>query len=138
MDNNGPSSQEVTQVFTKLRSVPTNRVSICFHDVNVLLMATSFITNYSCQSLEQTCFDCGAKNPTWARFVYNCLNPATLYSFVFYSFSCTFGVYICIDCSAVHRSLGVHVSFVKSTNLDTNWSWTQLRTMQVGGNHNAV
>ncbi|KAF9992651.1 ADP-ribosylation factor GTPase activating protein, ER-Golgi transport [Entomortierella chlamydospora] len=69
----------------------------------------------SLQRANKNCFDCHASIDQ------NCWT------------SIPFGIFLCTDCGALHRSFGTHVSFVRSTVLD-KWTWEQLRTMTVGGN----
>jgi len=41
-----------------------------------------------------------------------------------------------MDCAALHRSMGVHISFVRSTDLD-KWKPHELKAMEAGGNAKA-
>ncbi|KAJ2453684.1 hypothetical protein EV183_002088 [Coemansia sp. RSA 2336] len=59
------------------------------------------------------CVDCRKSSPEWA--------------------SINLGVLMCIDCSGIHRSMGVHVSKVRSIKLD-HWEPEQLQLMQRLGN----
>jgi hypothetical protein len=54
------------------------------------------------------CADCAAAKPTWA--------------------SINLGVFICLECAGVHRSLGTHISKVRSADLD-EWDGIDLAVM---------
>ncbi|XP_077093049.1 stromal membrane-associated protein 1 isoform X2 [Siphateles boraxobius] len=62
------------------------------------------------------CADCEAKGPRWASW--------------------NLGVFICIRCAGIHRNLGVHISRVKSVNLD-QWTPEQIQSVQSMGNTKA-
>ncbi|XP_051503492.1 stromal membrane-associated protein 1-like isoform X2 [Myxocyprinus asiaticus] len=62
------------------------------------------------------CADCEAKGPRWASW--------------------NLGVFICIRCAGIHRNLGVHISRVKSVNLD-QWTPEQIQSVQNMGNTKA-
>jgi len=62
------------------------------------------------------CIDCGRRSPEWA--------------------SVTLGVFMCLECSGQHRSLGTHISFVRSVKMDS-WTDKQIQMMRASGGNDA-
>ncbi|XP_004514475.1 probable ADP-ribosylation factor GTPase-activating protein AGD11 isoform X2 [Cicer arietinum] len=72
------------------------------------------LDNLMRQAGNKFCADCGSSDPKWV--------------------SSSLGVFICIKCSGIHRSLGVHISKVLSLNLD-DWTDEQVDALvNLGGN----
>lgn len=69
------------------------------------------------ETTNKTCADCLAKGPRWASW--------------------SLGVFICIRCAGIHRNLGVHISKVKSVDLDS-WSTEQIEHILKWGNKRAA
>lgn len=69
------------------------------------------------ESANSNCADCKtAAHPRWASW--------------------NLGIFICIRCSGIHRSMGTHISRVKSVDLDT-WTDEQVKSMIAWGNDKA-
>ncbi|CAJ2677257.1 ADP-ribosylation factor GTPase-activating protein AGD12-like [Trifolium pratense] len=69
------------------------------------------------QKDNRLCADCGARDPKWA--------------------SANIGVFVCLKCCTVHRSLGTQISKILSVTLD-EWSNDEIDAMiEVGGNASA-
>lgn len=62
------------------------------------------------QECNKICADCHAKAPRWT--------------------STNLGVFICIKCAGIHRSMGTHISKVKSVSLDS-WYTYQLEVIRL-------
>ncbi|XP_026641195.1 arf-GAP with coiled-coil, ANK repeat and PH domain-containing protein 2 isoform X3 [Microtus ochrogaster] len=78
-----------------------------------LLKGESALQRVQCIPGNTSCCDCGLADPRWA--------------------SINLGITLCIECSGIHRSLGVHFSKVRSLTLDT-WEPELLKLMCELGN----
>ncbi|KAL7859281.1 hypothetical protein SRHO_G00144280 [Serrasalmus rhombeus] len=75
--------------------------------------AESILQRVQCLPGNELCCDCGQADPRWA--------------------SINLGILLCIECSGIHRSLGVHCSKVRSLTLDS-WEPELLKLMCELGN----
>lgn len=119
-------SQQDTQEWVRVIRSEIERLlaEVCTHDLHdeddnltipksAALFTPSVETIAEVKQANTTCADCTAENPDWV--------------------SLNLGIVICIECSGIHRSLGTHISKVRSLILD-KWTKNTLQLLQRIGN----
>lgn len=94
---------------------------MAFETIKTIKVINLFVFHLLCSHWEQflhipgnaQCCDCRGSDPRWA--------------------SINLGITLCIECSGVHRSLGVHYSKVRSLTLDA-WETENVKVMMELGN----
>lgn len=105
-DNALPTNDRKTSSETTLTSLSRHSANPLPKPPRAHIQLTSIPGN-------ELCCDCRAPGPSWA--------------------SINLGITLCIECSGIHRSLGVHVSKVRSLTLDS-WEPEILKVMAELGN----
>ncbi|ORY02437.1 ArfGap-domain-containing protein, partial [Basidiobolus meristosporus CBS 931.73] len=78
---------------------------------------SSLITAFRTDPSNRYCADCGSKGPEWC--------------------SINLGILLCIECSGVHRSLGTHISKIRSLTLDNSFTPDLIDMVRSVGNRMA-
>jgi len=99
---------------TKTKPIPIPSSSNSSNSSNTMTMMMKASDQAELKALpgNDRCIDCGRISPEWA--------------------SVTLAVFMCLDCSGQHRSLGTHISFVRSVKMDS-WTPAQIESMRKGG-----
>jgi hypothetical protein len=107
-----PTNKQITIMTAKTKTIS----SLSSSSSTIMMMKASDQAELKALPGNDRCIDCGRISPEWA--------------------SVTLAVFVCLDCSGQHRSLGTHISFVRSVKMDS-WTPTQIESMRKGGGNDS-
>ncbi|SPO32364.1 uncharacterized protein UTRI_02921 [Ustilago trichophora] len=117
--SSGPARDTSSTLSSKGRSAVNG--SVASTATSTKMSRSAEVAAISRQPENRRCADCQDGDPRWA-------------SWMLANEPCC--IFICIGCSGVHRSLGVHISKVKSVDLD-DWTEEQVQAARDWGNDRA-
>jgi hypothetical protein len=128
--NNPIASTKAKTIATPTRSIPDHEDLESMGQGSIYEMNVLDYNELLLLPGNRTCVDCGIPSNT------NSSTPDTTTTINSSSpdwGSPNLGILFCFRCSGIHRSLGTHISFVRSVRMDS-WTDVQMKLMRIGGN----